>query len=900
MQLVDLISEYFLNRTDKLANHAPWGKPCPIEVNGDLHGVLRAHLGESSHNARHLPANASSKLAAVDRVGSYTPAPDGTTAWLCFDCDGKGHPHALEDPLGVAEQIIQRLAAWDIPSHLERSGGGRGFHVWVFFDEFVTARAARLVGFEVLPEALLMDGRKADARRNQGLEVFPKTDDAVGDGFGNMIWLPWWSGAPQDCGEFYQFKDEQWTSYRPESFERARAARLRTIAESLQAAEKNDTKRKAISRPGTSSGWSEWRRDVLQRFDLRTVYGEWLTGKPTGKGWLECRDPGSPSGDRDPSASVADSAREAERGAFHSFREGRTLSVFDFLIEYGGCVDEMAAFRHIADGTGIDMPVPKRAERPEEPPMPNEPPAGFLGDEPPPASPDSKIPPVPEKPKLPEIIVNGRQMTDVIRDAWAAIRTCGKPKLYVRNHELVRIRRSPAGARIHAVDKDGAFGALARSARWVRLKDGKDGSYYVDVTPTHELAADLLSYPHPALPRLECVVQSPIFDYDGRLIDGPGFDEASGIYHDKQIEIPPVPEKPTSDDVLSARLLIAEDLFVDFPWCSKADYAAVMGALMLPFVRKMISSSTPIHLIEAPTVGSGKGLIADLICLIFTGRTADVMTLPQDDEESRKRITAILRLGKPIISFDNLPSGSKSAALAAALTAHTWADRVLGKSEIIEIPNRATWLITVNNPDFSVDLARRCIRIRIDPDEARPWERQEFKHPVIREWARDNRAELVHAVLTLIRYWVSEGMPRGDRILGSFDHWSRIIGGILDTIGIPGFLENASELYDQADTDSAEWMEFVQMWWARYEGAGVKASNLVEFAADEKLVPSIRGDRGSSSQGIRLGKALARMRGRVVGHWKIDRSFDSRTKSQMYKLNPIDDEGRQKIYMRED
>lgn len=871
MQLVGLIREYFLNRVDKLANHAPWGKPCPIEVNNDLQDVLLAHLGKKSHNVKHLPSNSPPKLCAVDRVGTYTPTPDGLTRWLCVDCDGKGHSAALDDPLGVAESIIDKLAKWNLPAHLERSGGGRGFHVWMFVDGLVEARTVRRLAFEVIPPAKLIDGGDADVTRNRGIEVFPKTDDAVGEGFGSMVWLPWWAGASQDCGEFYRTIDGRWTSYLPTDFARAKLQRVKSVAESLQAAEKNEKTRSATL--NGSSGWSEWRRDTLQRLDLATVYGKWLTGKPAGKGWLKCRDPESPSGDRSPSAAVADSARNAERGSFHSFRDDRTVSVFDFLMTHGGCSDEMSAFRYLAELTQTPMPPPKGAAKKEaqqQPPAPSE--------------------------KKDQIVINGRQMSDIVRDSWEALRKAEKPKLYVKSNELVRILRSAGGARMHVLTKDAAFGALIRATRWVKVKEGEHGTYYVDDKPPHEVAADVLAYPHPSIPRLASIVQAPVFDYDGRLITRGGFDEAAGIFHDKQIDIAEVPEAPHDDDVLSARMLISDDLFVDFPFCSRADYAAALGALLLPFVRAMISSSTPIHLIEAPTAGSGKGLIADLICIIFTGRPADVMTLPQDDEESRKRITAVLRLGKPIVSFDNLPYGSKSATLAAALTAHTWADRVLGKTEIVEIDNRATWLITVNNPDFNVDLARRCVRIRIDPGEARPWERQNFKHP-IREWTTDHRADLVHAILTLVQYWVSKGMPRAKRTLGSFDHWSRIIGGILDTIGVPGFLENTSELYDQADTDSAEWLEFVRHWWGRHENTGVTASLLISMATDCSLVPSVRGDRGSSSQRIRLGKALARMRGRVIGHWKIDRDFDSKTKAQMYQLTPVNEEGKEPIHI---
>src|SRR5438876_7570817 len=81
--------------------------------------------------------------------------------------------------------------------------------------------------------------------------------------------------------------------------------------------------------------WRDWRRDALERLRLEDVYGPWLTGGRQAEGWLEARDSASPTGDRDPSAGVADGTNEYERGTFHSFRDQRHISVFDFLVEQG-------------------------------------------------------------------------------------------------------------------------------------------------------------------------------------------------------------------------------------------------------------------------------------------------------------------------------------------------------------------------------------------------------------------------------------------------------------------------------------------------------------------------------------------------------------------------------------
>ena len=106
----------------------------------------------------------------------------------------------------------------------------------------------------------------------------------------------------------------------------------------------------------SSPAWREWRQQALERLSPDAVYGDLLTGRRRSQGWLECRDPGSPSGDRHPSASVADGTGIAERDTFYSFRGCRSLSVFDFLIEYRGCVDFRAACAEVARLSGVAPP----------------------------------------------------------------------------------------------------------------------------------------------------------------------------------------------------------------------------------------------------------------------------------------------------------------------------------------------------------------------------------------------------------------------------------------------------------------------------------------------------------------------------------------------------------------
>lgn len=891
MALLQVVLDYFLNRTDRLANLAPWGKPCPIEPNGSIDQIIGAHLGDGACLALHLPSNGASKMCAVDRVGTYAPDAEGNTKWICIDLDGPEHADGIKDPLGVGGTIIESLSSRGFPSHLERSGGDRGFHVWVFLDQKIQASDARRVAFAAVPKEL-----RERAEASKGVEIFPKQDTIEEGGCGNMVWLPWWAGAAQDCGMFYRAAPQGWLSYLPSGFDRASAADVVDYSEQLAKVQTKKAPRASPTGTPMADDWSDWRRRVMQSLPLENVYGQWLTGKRGGRGWIMCRVPGAPNGDPHPSGSVADGSTSAERGTFKNLITGESLRVIDFMIQHGLAVDVAEANRKLSDWTGIALPKPVTqrvapAPVPEEPPPNTEEPAATATE-----SNDS----APRPAQLPQIIINGRQLRQVIKDGWDALLEHNKPKTYVRNHELVRIREGENGKRIHPMSREAVHGALLRCATWVKAKKSEEyGAYYQDADPQKDLAADMLAYPHPMLHRLESVLTAPSFVPGGRLIETPGFDERSGIYYDERERIDPVPMKPTSDDVLSARMLIEEDLFVDFPWPSQADKAGAWAAILVPFVRRMISGATPLHLIEAPVAGSGKGLLADLICVAFSGREADVTTLPTDEEETRKKVTSLLRAGRPIITFDNLPHGSKSATLAAILTSRTWIDRKLGVQEMIEMSNRAIWVTTVNNPDFNVDLARRCIRIRIAPEAGRPWERQQFKHAALREWVTENRPSIVHALLTLIQYWVSIGMPRGKIALGSFESWSRIMGGILDHIGVPGFLENAKELYDQADTDSSEWAEFVRAWWAEFSHNPMTPKELGELAKAHTLLLTVRGDRGPSSQSIRMGNALKRMRGRVVDGWRIQMQTNPSSKSREYVLEPLTTEAKAPIAIRD-
>ena len=461
------------------------------------------------------------------------------------------------------------------------------------------------------------------------------------------------------------------------------------------------------------------------------------------------------------------------------------------------------------------------------------------------------------------------------------------PEIFQRGIQLVRVRIDDDGRpSIEPMSEASLKGHLAQTMLWLRRKDGT----LVPVQPPAAVIKLLMARKEwPGIPGLRDIVQAPIFTRDGDIIAVPGYHPAARLWYapTSPLDIR-VPEKPTEGEVHHARELILDDLLGDFRFDGEASRAHAVAAILLPFVRELIQGPTPLHLFTAPTPGSGKGLLVDLTSLIATGRPSLPVSAPRDDEEMRKRITAQLRRGTPIIVLDNLTQKLDSAALCAALTASEWQDRILGVSEMSStLPNRALWAATGNNPELSLDIARRTVTCRLDPGVERPWDRTGFRHPDLRAWALANRAELVTAVLTMVRAWLVAGAPSVEHPpIGSFESWAAVLAGVLGTAGIKGFLENYRDVYEAASSEVGEWVDFVEAWFEVHGPEPVLVKDLCALAHQKELLPDVLGDGMDTSQRTRLGNALASRRGRIFAGYQIH--FDGRSKhGTQYRLKVV-------------
>lgn len=476
---------------------------------------------------------------------------------------------------------------------------------------------------------------------------------------------------------------------------------------------------------------------------------------------------------------------------------------------------------------------------------------------------------------LPWINATVQDLRVIATQAWEALRRANDPEPFIFRFggSLIRLDRDEDGTLAPVeLTADRLRYTLARCANFYKSRTVDGNEQRIIVRPPGYVLTDMLAAPDPPVPILRRIVHVPVFGPDGQLVLNPGYHPATGLYYDPTfgLTIPAVPLQPTDADVARARSLILDDLFVDFPFVSEADRAHAVALFLLPFVRDLISGPTPLHLIEAPTEGSGKGLLATAALTPAVGDRLGILAPGRDAEEWRKSITSALRAGHQVVWIDNVTRPLDSAELAAALTATIWEDRVLGRSDTIRLPVRCAWVATANNPVLSREVARRTIRIRIDPKVDVPWQRTGFKHEPLIAWVRQHRAELIWAALVLVQRWLTRGRPAPSVTpLGSFEAWTQVIGGILACAGINGFLANLDTFYQAAVTDVARWRAFVECWWETHASEPVLARDLVDLALDAEL--DVRG-KDAAAQARSLGKQLERMRDRVIGAYRIEQA----------------------------
>jgi hypothetical protein len=493
-------------------------------------------------------------------------------------------------------------------------------------------------------------------------------------------------------------------------------------------------------------------------------------------------------------------------------------------------------------------------------------------------------------------------LTDLIGDG--AI-----PETYVRNGALSQIvqvsgdvlalteHRNSLPLAVVDVTPDALRRLLARHAYLYKATEKKDGGVKkTPVSPTVGVARAVLSETHwPKVRPLAGVVAAPVMRPDGTILQEPGYDSDTRLFYAPAFEVQRVPHVPTQADVARAKDFLLGQMLCDFPWGDGGSYANFLALLFTPLMRPFVGGLSPLGAVSATAAGSGKTLLTDIPGRLF-GATSRPWV--QDDGELRKSITAALRSNSdPVIVMDNIGEFDQvdQPSLAKLITSPAWADRELGSSNQIGVPNDRLWLVTGNNISFGGDMPSRTVLVVLDPHMPNPDLRTGFKIPDLDEWLEDpdNRAVVLYHLLVLARAWVVDGAPKGDRAMRTFRRWARSMAGFTEWLGVPGFMGNADALAEH-DEEGATWHAFLATWHEMFGDRPKSASDLLKSAeiawpggpgADPWEGTFLTKADGTRPSVKGLGRMLAGKQGRYFGEYAVRGVLDKKSKVWRYHVD---------------
>ena len=653
--------------------------------------------------------------------------------------------------------------------------------------------------------------------------------------------------------------------------------------------------------------WKAWRAEALAGLDLGSVYGEWLTGKDRGNGWLECRDPTSASGDQHPSAGVADGTGQAERGSFHSFIRTETISVFDFLVERGRAADFISACRVVADLTGVPLP----ARRGPEPGVTLESFADRWA-----AAQDDR-----ERGRLLDAAirlalalpaVEGAAALDELRDLTALSRATFRAavteakKARRREHREEAGRPPPANAALPVVEyvtnadtlealADKILGVIGPTRRFFRFEHGTvyvhkgrgpilldernlPGilSSYLELAMLHDTEEGRLFQGYEALPLnlsralihsprfrsklpvLTAYVRSPVFDLHWNLVASFGWHEPSGIFYDGN-EVRP----RDGDDALRAAI-------DGFSWKEEADRVNLVGALLTMLTISHWTRGHPFLAINGNKPGVGKSTLARVLAAIVEGQAPPTVSYVANDEEFEKQIATRIEAGDRVLIVDNAKATTAiaSAVLERCITDAKLSFRRLGSNTAISRPqNDVLFVLTMNMTQLGPDLRRRALPLNLEVVGNVRHATYAADDPVGDVLAA--RDGILGELSGMVRGWVEAGrpMPKDPARHSTSQKWAATIDAILRHAGMTGFLSNFEESEHAFDPDYAAVRDVA----ASHHGdgfhtAGEWAVALVHGALSDKL----RDRRGDPKPP----RAQATLVGQLFGQY-LDETFDT-------------------------
>lgn len=508
------------------------------------------------------------------------------------------------------------------------------------------------------------------------------------------------------------------------------------------------------------------------------------------------------------------------------------------------------------------------------------------------------------------IQIKAAEQPRVVDETEAALIDMGAP-IYVRAGRLVQPileealasgGRATVVGRIKELCSASLTDLLGRAVTFKRYSEQRQT--WIKTDPPRWVAEHLLARAGMwKFPRLSGVITTPTLRPDGSLLEAAGYDEATGLFVllDPGFRLPKLPLRPTRADAERALELLT-DIVSGFPFVGPADRSVALSGILTTVLRPALPV-VPLHAIRAHSPGTGKSFLVDLFSAIAAGRPCPVITAGKTEEETEKRLGAMLLSGAPLISIDNA-NGELGGDMLCQMTERPLVRiRVLGRSESPEIECRSMPFATGNKLTLVGDMTRRAVLCSLDAQVERPELRNFEFDPVARAMA--DRGQYVAAALTILLAYRAAGSPRVCGPLGSYGAWSETVRSALIWLG-EADPTASMETARAEDPNLAQQRELFEHWQESLtEGRFYSVSEVVAIACEtdpfdqqyrrplfRDLLMVRTGARAATPSTVSIGKWFKTLSGQVMaGHRLVDHPDEKRgNRYAVMRLHVTDDD----------
>lgn len=408
---------------------------------------------------------------------------------------------------------------------------------------------------------------------------------------------------------------------------------------------------------------------------------------------------------------------------------------------------------------------------------------------------------------------------------------------FERGGQLVRCLTASRSIAITPTTAEAVDDTINRRARFaVRVQNDRAEGGWTERTESAPawLAKTIVGMQRwPSIRPLEGIHSGPLLREDGS-IGGirPGYDPTSRCWINADEDWTPL-EAPPTKPLVDEAVATLRGIIDEFPFENEAAESVWIALILTRLARSAFHGPSPLFVIDATTPGSGKTMLARLAGLIADGRSPGMMSLSGSEEEIRKAITSSLQEGAAYLVFDNVSGIVESPTLDRLLTSTDWRDRLLGKNQMLWLPNHSIPVITSNNAELRADTARRSLRLRLAPLQEKPEERI-FRIADLDGHVLSNRRLLLISAMRILQWHVACGRPQQQvRPLGSFEGWSSLVRQAVIHAGLPDPVNTAG--FDPGTSAFATFLRCWHDWNKAWTGS---ARHLIEAAFADHSIPA--------------------------------------------------------------